>query len=85
VKTPEFQKFVRVEYQEFDVDTFFQEIVPYIRTPHKCYHVEGNEMNILIGVTHPIEFKVTANEKVLKELETKLRTFGFKRAKWDWK
>jgi len=85
VKTPEFQKFVRLEYQEFDVDTFFQEIVPYIRTPHKCYNIEGSEMNILIGVTHPIEFKVTADEEGLKALETKLRAFGFKKATWDWK
>jgi hypothetical protein len=85
VKMPEFQKFVRLEYQEFDVTAFFEEILPYVRTPHKCYHLEGNEMDILLGVTHPITFKITADEQSLKEVETKLRAFGFKKAKWEMK
>ena len=85
VREQEFQKFVRLEYQEFDAEAFFAEILPFVRTPHKCYNIEGKELSILIGVTHPIEFKMTADDQTLKDVEAKLRTFGFKKAHWEWK
>lgn len=85
MKTEEFQRFIKLDYQEFDVKAFFEEILPYVRTPHKCYNIEGNEINVLLGVTHPITFKITANEQAIKEMETKLRAFGFKKATWEWK
>lgn len=85
VDNPEFSKSISVEYEEFDAAAFFEEIMPFVRTPHKLYNIEDEELHLLIGVTHPILFKVKVDKKTLSELEKKLRVYGFKKGKWEWK
>lgn len=91
VKTPEFAKYVSVQYEEFDVKAFFSEILPFVRTPHRCYRVEPQRngktatLEILIGVTHPVLFRVSAEAAVINDLVLKLRSYGFKKAKWELK
>jgi len=91
VKSEEgFPRYISLEYEEFDPQTFFEEILPFVRTPHRCYNVEEESekeaiLHILIGITHPVEFKVKADKKTIKEIEAKLRFNGFKKAKWQWK
>jgi hypothetical protein len=86
VKTPEFTRQISLEYEEFDVKAFFEELMPFVRTPHRCYHIEGEEtLEILIGITHPVMFRVKTDKKTLKELEQKLRLYGFRKASWEWR
>jgi len=89
VKPQEFARYISLEYQEFDVKAFFEDILPFIRTPHRCYNIEEEEkedtLHILVGVTHPLEFKVKSDKKTIREVEQKLRIHGFKKAKWQWK
>lgn len=86
---PEFSKYISVEYEEFDVKAFFEEIMPFVRTPHRCYRIEDENhestLELLIGVTHPVLFRIKAERKMIRELEQKLRVYGFKKAKWEWK
>jgi hypothetical protein len=85
VNNPDFSKSISVEYEEFDTAAFFEEIMPFVRTPHRLYKIEDDELHILVGVTHPILFKVKVDKKKLSELESKLRAYGFKKGKWEWK
>jgi len=90
VRSEEFPRYISVEYKEFDVKTFFDEILPFVRTPHRCYNIEEESekesiLHILIGVTHPVEFKVKTDKKTIKEIEEKLRINSFKKAKWQWR
>lgn len=86
VRSVEFPRYIRVEYEEFDVAAFFDEVLPFVRTPHRCYNIEDEEtLHILLGVTHPVEFKAKADKNTIKELEKKLRVEGFKKAHWQWK
>jgi len=85
IKSAEFPRYVHIQYEEMTLDDFFDAILPFTRTPHKCYRTEQNTFYILIGVTHPIEIKITVNPEKMEELEKKLRTHGFKKARWEWK
>jgi hypothetical protein len=85
IKSAEFPKQIHLEYEEMDINNFFEEILPFVRTPHKCYHVENHTIHILIGVTHPIEIKITSDKESVNKLVEKLRLHGFKKAKWEWK
>ena len=86
VKQHGFQEFVAVEYEEFDPETFFSEFLPLVRSQNRVYRIEGDTLCMLIGVSHPIEFKAKMEgDKQLKSLECKLRIFGFKKGKWEWK
>jgi len=80
-----FPREITLTYEEFDVSQFFDEVLAYTRTPHRLYRVEEDSLEILIGVTHPITFQITADKKDLDALVTKLRLFGFLRGDWKWK
>ena len=82
---PRFLQYVALEYEEFDFE-WFDEIMASTRTHHLVYRQEDeNSLEILIGVTHPIEFKVTADPEAIKGIIEKLRQYDFKRARWSWK
>jgi len=85
IQEPRFSREITLTYEEFDLNQFFDEVLAYTRTPHRLYRAEGDCLEILIGVTHPITFSITAEKQQLDALITKLRVFGFLKGDWQWK
>lgn len=83
---PKFPSFIALEYDEFNPE-WFDEIMSLTQTKHRAYCLKGNNtLQILIGVTHPIEFEITAEPEKITELVQNLRLkYGFKKARWAWK
>ena len=86
VKTPDFTKSISVEYEEFDVAVFFEEIMPYVRTPHRLYRKTDEKiLELLIGLTHPVLMKVAfENANKRDEFIKKIRLYGFRQGDWKW-
>jgi len=86
VKTPEFTRQISVQYEEFDVAAFFDDIMPYVRTPHRLYRqVDEKTTELLLGVSHPVLMKVTFDDKKkMEDFIKKLRAYGFRRGDWKW-
>lgn len=86
MKNPEFNKSISVEYEEFDTAAFFEEIMPFVRTPHRLYRQTNEKtLELLIGLTHPVLMKVTfENTNKRDEFIKKIRLHGFRLGDWKW-
>jgi hypothetical protein len=86
IKTPEFKKSVSVEYEEFDATAFFEEIMPFVRTPHRLYRkTDEKTLELLIGLTHPVLMKVAfENVNKREDFIRKIRLYGFRLGDWKW-
>jgi len=83
---PRFPSYISLEYEEFNSE-WFDEIMTLTKTRHRAYHLNGDStLQILIGITHPIEFKIKAKPETIKKIIQDLRVkYGFKKAKWTWR